>query len=199
MPTGCLRACHACAAGLAGSFAVACTSHADPLPRRRPVFLSAQIIMPFTYSGEQGLSSQLSSSGGGRPCRSLSSELLPLLRLPACPGLPLDPLTHPCAPLSCSPSCCSAVAYGFIAGILSYIIINGSVYLWNLIQVRGLGRVAARGGVCEGGAGVGGRRWGVRNMQTACPFSAAVADTPIWSERLLAVHCSGNFVGRSLL
>lgn len=29
-----------------------------------------------------------------------------------------------------------SVAYGFIAGILSYIIINGSVYLWNLIQAH---------------------------------------------------------------
>lgn len=29
-----------------------------------------------------------------------------------------------------------AVAYGFIAGIISYIIINGSVYLWNLAEVR---------------------------------------------------------------
>lgn len=46
---------------------------------------------------------------------------------------------------------CSAVAYGFIAGILSYIIINGSVYLWNLAQVRGQGQVAVRGGVQEGG------------------------------------------------
>jgi AGZA family xanthine/uracil permease-like MFS transporter len=27
-----------------------------------------------------------------------------------------------------------SVAYGFIAGIISYIIINGSVYLWNLAE-----------------------------------------------------------------